>query len=147
VLVFEDGEMRLYAKADENGERQAIPAFDDNTRGYRFLPIQQLAPYSDQFWLVKKIGSATWWRVVPDAFLDDEVITEGSMSNVLPGETHKYTVVIWLEGDDPHTTDELIDTHAGVALQFWLVGEEEDGTDKSGIRWAELWNDLKFWED
>lgn len=147
VMLFEDGIMRIYAKADdETGLRQALPAFGDNSRGYRFLPVQSLAPESDQFQAVKRSGNVVWWRVIPDNFVDDSVIAEGTMLDVDPGEIHKYTVVIWLEGDDPDSTDELINGHAGVAMQFQLLDEEE-GDFGNGVRWADLWDDLRFWAD
>lgn len=148
VMVFEDGEMRLYAKANgETGEAEAIPAFDDNSQGYRFLPILGLAPESDQFQVVKQSGSVTWWRVVPDPFVSDEIIADGSRTDVAPGEIHKYTIVLWLEGDDPDTTDELINGHAGVTMQFRMTGETESDTGQIGVRWSDLWDDLIFWFD
>ena len=148
VMVFEDGVMRLYAKADdETGLQQALPALDDNSRGYRFLPVRELAPDSNQFQVVKQNGSATWWRVIPDNFLADDLVATGTVLDVTPMEVHRYTVVMWLEGDDPDSTDELINGHAGVAMQFRMLGEEEGGSGKSGVRWADLWNDLRFWED
>lgn len=148
VMVFEDGVMRLYAKADdETGLQEALPAIDDDSRGYRFLPIRELAPDSDQFQVVRKSGNVTWWRVVPDNFLADSLVAAGTVLDVTPQEVHKYTVVMWLEGDDPDSTDELINGHAGVAMQFRMLGEEEGGSGKSGVRWADLWNDLRFWED
>ena len=148
VMLFEDGEMRLYAKANgETGREEALPAFDDNERGYRFLPALELAPGSDQFRVVNKTGNVTWWRVVPERFLTDDLIAVGSRFEVKPQEVHKYTVVMWLEGDDPDSTDELINGHAGVTMQYRMSGETEGGTGKTGVRWADLWNDLRFWED
>ena len=147
VMIFEDGVMRIYAKANgETGLQEALPAFDDNSRGYRFLTVQSLAPESDQFQIVKQNGNAIWWRVVPDNFLGDWEIAEGTVMDVEPGESHKYTVVMWIEGDDPDATDELINGHAGVAMQFQMLDEEE-GNVGTGVRWSDLWDDLKFWDN
>ena len=147
AIVIEDEVMRIYAKANtETGLQEAVPAFGDDSRGYRFLGIRDLAPDSDQFQLIKSSGSATWWRVVPDRFLDDGVIAAGEVVDVAPREIHKYTVVLWIEGDDPDATDELINGHAGVAMQFRMQNEK-DGADGTGVRWADLWDDLRFWQD
>ncbi len=128
VLLFEDGAMRLYAKANgETGTAEALPAFGDDSRGYRTLPIRELAPESDQFQVVKQDGGATWWRVVPDPFVGGDLIAAGTRADMEPMEVHKYTVVLWLEGDDPDATDELIGGHAGVTMQFRLV--DENGED------------------
>lgn len=147
VMLFEDGVMRLYAKANELGEPEALPAQGDNSKGYMFLPIRSLAPDSDQFQVVQKKGSATWWRVVPDVFLSDDRIAEGTQISVAPMDVHKYTVVLWLEGDDPDATDHLVGSHAGVTMQFKATGETEGGSEGAGNRWAKLWEDLKFWEE
>ena len=147
VMVFEDGVMRIYAKENtKTGLREALPAFGDYSRGYRFLAARDLAPESDQFQVVKTSGNATWWRVVPDPFLGDWDIAEGTQMGVKPGEIHKYTVVMWIEGDDPDATDELINGHAGVVMQFRMQDEEEGDTG-NGVRWADLWDDLRFWDD
>jgi len=39
-------------------------------------------------------------------------------------EYHKYTVVIWLEGDDPQCKNALMDGHIGLNFQIKGVGEE-----------------------
>lgn len=148
VALFEDGQMRLYAKANgETGGEEAIPAFGDDSRGYRFLPIKELAPESNQFRVVKQSGDVTWWRVVPDPFVSDELIAAGSNTDVNPMDVHKYTVVMWLEGDDPDSTDELVNSHVGVSMQFRMSGENQGGTGQTGVKWDDLWDDLTFWEE
>jgi hypothetical protein len=42
-------------------------------------------------------------------------------------EVHKYTVVIWLEGDDPQCKNELMDGFIG--LNFQIRGEDEEYVD------------------
>lgn len=140
ALVFEDGVPRFYAKASNiTGGEEALPPLSDNSRGYLTLPLRELAPSSDQFRLVKSVGSAEYWRVVPDRFLSDKRITEGRQEQVAPQDTHKYTVVLWLEGDDPEATDDAIGGHLGVEMNFSLVSEAEE--EKSAIAkwWDSLW--------
>ena len=63
-------------------------------------------------------------------------------------EVHKYTVVIWLEGDDPECTDDLIGGHLGLQMQYAL--DEEEKAEKegdSGTFWHDIWDALIFWED
>ena len=56
-------------------------------------------------------------------------------------EVHKYTVVIWLEGDDPDCTNELIGGHLGLEMYMSMLDEEGEGSDAG---WREAWRD--FWE-
>lgn len=130
AMVFDDGNMRFYAKAAASGQAEALPAQGDNTRGYAGLPLQELAPQSDQFEVIKQVGAITYWRVIPDKFEGDQRITGGGQSGVDPMEVHKYTVVLWLEGDDPQATDDVIGAHMGVEMNFRLINEPEK--DKSG---------------
>ena len=45
-------------------------------------------------------------------------------------------MVLWLEGDDPQATDELIGAHMGVEMSFRLTGEpEKKGGWLSEIDW------------
>lgn len=126
AMVFEDGNMRFYAKAAASGQAEALPPQGDVTRGYAGLPIQSLAPQSDQFEIIKQVGNVTYWRVIPDKFESDLRITSGSQRGVAPMEAHKYTVVLWLEGDDPQATDDVIGAHMGVEMDFRMMSEVGD---------------------
>lgn len=147
IVVFEDGEPRIYAKANQRtGKEEALPEFGDNTKGYTLLPLKELAQESDQFEVVAKQGRRTYWRVIPDPFLSDIKIAEGTQQNVEPMEVHKYTVVLYLEGDDPDATDELIGGHAGVEMNFRLDSEEEKMEEDGFLKpfFERIFGGLKF---
>lgn len=56
-------------------------------------------------------------------FLSDTIVTRKKISNFEPNEIKKYSVVVWLEGHDPDTTDAII---GGMAkLQMIFVIDEE----------------------
>lgn len=150
VMLFEDGKMMFYAQPNEDGEVEALPPFDDNTRGYLTMPTQQYCKYSgEQFERIAKSDYIDYYRVVPYAFETDTIVTRGSKHGVAPGDVHKYTVVIWLEGDDPDCTDELIGGHIGMDLGFVLDGETiEDGDEgTTNNKWKTFWENLLFWEE
>jgi len=150
AMVFEDGKMRFYAKPNEiTGEAEALPPFGDNDRGYIDLPIKDLAADSDQFEIVGQNGRIAYWRVIPDKFLSDHCITAGQKENVEPLEIHKYTVVLWLEGDDIDADDSVIGGHLGVEMNYRLIEEgaeldEEDTGQSFGNRIRRFWKNL--WE-
>ena len=147
VLLFIDGELRIYAKENSTtGREEALPEFGNNSMGYGNLQIQELASGSDQFEIVATQGRRVYWRVIPDAFLSETNIAEGVQRNVTPGEVHKYTVVLYLEGDDPDATDEIIGGHAGVEMKFRLNGEDEI-TESDGVLkpfFERIFGGLKF---
>lgn len=123
AMLFIDGKMTIYAKADDEGNPEMLPAKDDNTRGYLQPPFYQSAADPDgQFEVIKKSGALTYWRVKTKPFLSDSLVQEGLIEQFKPQDVHKITVVIWLEGDDPQCTNELIGGHLGMDF-FMQIAE------------------------
>lgn len=146
VMIFEDGEMTFYAAPNgETGKAEALPAFDDNTRGYIDFPLRQFAKNPEtQYETVAVRDAFTYSRVIPEMFVSDTVVAEGCQLEVAPGDVHKYTVVIWLEGDDPDCTNDLIGGHVGMEFGFELIQEEKP--EEKPSRWDKFWQNLRFWE-
>ncbi|MCD8323379.1 MAG: hypothetical protein LUC32_00225 [Clostridiales bacterium] len=152
VMIFEDGEMAFYAKVNENGETECLPAKSVNNVGYLDAPlIQYSAAPDDQYEVIATSGSVSYYRVIPYDFVSDTVVATGGMDGVLPGDVHRYTVVVWLEGDDPDCTDDLIGGHLGLNMQFSLVtedGDEDSSGNTSGGWWTwfqNIFDNLKWW--
>lgn len=122
VMVFEDGKMAFYAKAGADGEAEALPAVGDNTRGYLQAPLREFAKNPDaQYQVITQSGSLTYYRLIPIPFASDTVVASGLQSQVAPMDVHRYTVVIWLEGDDPECTNDKIGGHVGMQMDIALV--------------------------
>ncbi len=150
VMIFEDGEMAFYARRNtETGEEEALPAFDDNSRGYLGQPLGQFCKDPEsQYQTIKEGNGYSYERVIPIPFVTDTIIAMGDQEDVAPQDVHKYTVVIWLEGDDPDCNDDLIGGHVGMDFFFQLVDEEEDSGQGKGdfnAHWDAFWDNLKFW--
>ena len=54
-------------------------------------------------------------------FLTDRIITQGQVGGFNPGDVTKYTVIIWIEGDDPDCLDDLIGGELKIAMDFDIV--------------------------
>lgn len=152
VMIFEDGEMAFYAKPNgETGGAEALPAFDDNSRGYVLQPLGQFCKSPEtQYQVIKQEKTFSYNRVVPIPFVTDSIVAQGKQEHVAPMDVHKYTVVIWLEGDDPDCTDELIGGHVGMDFYFQLTSEEDSSGQGEGsfnAHWDAFWSNLKFWEN
>ena len=50
-----------------------------------------------------------------------DVITRGIVKDFAPGDKVKYTIVIWLEGDDPDCVDRVIDGLAKLDMNFSVI--------------------------
>lgn len=125
--VSYDGEisapiMSFYAKPNEKtGENEVLP---DESRYFKanseFLNYyMDMAEDPGQFQAGDE--ERTKFRYVSKPFKDDKIITEGEKIDVRPGEKQKYTVVMWVEGNDPDCTDEIIGASCGITMQFYLI--------------------------
>ena len=151
VMVFEDGKMLFYAAPNgETGEPEALPAYGDNTRGYVQRPLEKFsANVEGQYEVITQRNGWVFSRVIPVPFVSDSVVALGEQLHVAPQEIHKYTVVIWLEGDDPDCNDELIGGHLGMEIYFQMVGEESGqvaGGNAFTGHWDKLWENLTVWK-
>ena len=126
VMLFQDDKMLIYAEPTADGGVEALPGFDDDTRGYINPKLMdQCAKPEEQYQLIATRGLLNYYRVVPINFLTESLITNGVREDMQPGEIHKYTVVIWLEGDDPQCVNDLMGGHAGMEFRIELLSEEE----------------------
>lgn len=148
VMIFEDGEMKFYAEKNAQGATETLPAMDDNRRGYVGAPmIDHSASPGTQYQLIARRGNISYFRVIPENFIDDIVVAKGRQEEVAPMDVHKYTVVIWLEGDDPDCTDDMIGGHVGMEMGFQL-DTEDSYLKKTQEGWLDtVWSGLKFWDN
>lgn len=146
VMLFEDGEMQFYAKPNgQTGKKEALPSYGDNSRGYIGRPMEEFSKSPEKQYETIALGrNFNYERVIPFPFVDEEIITMGTRRGMYPRQVHKYTVVVWLEGDDPDCTDELIGGHVGIDFQFRMIEEQEVIEDFRTL-WETFWEDLKFW--
>lgn len=122
VLLFEDGVPTVYARANgATGESEALPAWGNDRLGYVSIPFSSQGLPTDQYEVVRETDTRTYYRLIPRSFEGDTTVRQHSLTDVRQDEVHKYTVVIWLEGDDPDCTDELIGGHIGMQMDFELI--------------------------
>ena len=126
VMIFEDGKMLFYAKESFIGGPEMLPGPGVMDRGYLEPPLYDMSQDPEgQYQIVNEGDHFSRWRIIPREFVSDSVVAEGIKENMAPGEVHKYTVVIWLEGDDPECVDRVIDGMATVEMSFNAVPKAE----------------------
>ncbi len=117
LMLFEDGVPTIYAKASgQTGEAEHIPSLGNDRFGYKEPLFAE-----SQFSVITERAGRTYYRLTPRSFVSDRLVTESIQENVAQDEVHKYTVVIWLEGDDPDCTNDLIGAHIGLQMDFHLL--------------------------
>ena len=126
IMLFIDGEMTIFAKAADDGRAEALPEWENNSYGYINAPLYDKAADKSQYEKIAEVGGLTYWRVIPKPFAAGGTVSAGIREDVQPGEVHKYTIVVWLEGDDPDCTNELIGQHIGFEMFMEMVEKEKD---------------------
>ena len=76
----------------------------------------------------KQNDSYSYYQIKAEDFVSDKIVAEGKRTNILPwveGQQNyqKYTVVFWLEGDDPECTNDLMNGYIGMNFQIKAEGE------------------------
>lgn len=152
IMLFEDGKMKFFAKPSTNGSEEVIPAYSINDRGYPNPVLLSKAAESSQFQFMGSRGGRNFYRIIPINFDSDTIVEENMRYDIEPMQVHKYTVVIWLEGDDPECTDDKIGAHLGLEMNYQLIDEyeeeqEEDIWKQIGNTFEDLTDALRFWEN
>lgn len=148
VMVFEDNKMTFHAKLGADGEIEAIPEQSVTDMGYSGGPLIDFAKDLSQYEVIKEGAYYDFYRIKPIPFVSETVVAQGIMTGVTPFDInvfdpeapfdpenpngiHKYTVVVWLEGDDPECTNDLIGASIGLnfSIKFAseVVEEETEG--------------------
>lgn len=59
-------------------------------------------------------------------FVDDKVVMKTRTENFDVDDVDKYTIVIWIEGNDPECIDDIRDGHIRMRMLFQVEDEDED---------------------
>ncbi len=114
IMLFEDGKQMMYTRPSAGGGSEELFGF----REPYFKDV--CADCESQYY--EENGR---FGIIPHTYAEGNIIVRGMQDAVEPGETHQYTVVIWVEGNDPDCTDDIIGGHAKFSMNFSLVEEED----------------------
>lgn len=121
VMLFRNGEPTLYAKANAE-TKEAEHLVIDGKKGAHdkdeYFFVDDIS--TDQYKIIEK-DNKELCELFPYTFESDTVITSQIVEDMEQDEVDKYTVVLWLEGDDPDCTNALIGAHIGMQMDFELI--------------------------
>lgn len=137
ILLFKNGEFELFAKTREDGslERQYSydyyeifeQAEDNEKHTYELSPIDEglLTDAESERLGIHDLYGLYEFRA--SRFVNKEVITTGVIEDMEPGEYDKYTVVAWLEGEDPDCVDDILGGYIEMNMRFEVIDVKEEG--------------------
>ena len=92
------------------------------------LPASYTAPTAEEIDALakepqsKEVVDHTDEEIVIQEFVDDEIVFESSIDGLAPGATDRYTIVMWIEGEDPECLDAIRD---GFVKLMWFFNVED----------------------
>ena len=123
VMFFEDDKQIVYAREQDNGRPESL-------WGYPTAPFEECAYSADSQYFYED----GHYGISTTPFIDKTTALQGYVENFKPGDVKKYTMVAWLEGDDPDCNNSILGGHCGFNIQFDRIGNEEDGYFKGLFR-------------
>lgn len=129
IMVFKNGKQQIYAKANPNGYAECIYSkwefpfmeyaedVDEMqsvvTDANKAHVTQEMIDYNE----FTRIEGLYELKAIP--WESDELICTGSRQKIQVNEVDKYTVVIWLEGNDPQCQNDIIGGHLELSMKFF----------------------------
>ena len=120
VMVYRNGEPQVFAKTNRDKSdfekiyKKVIPA--------NYTPPETLTPPEDQV-QNKEIVDHTDEEIVIQPFVDSETVFNTTLDGLEPGQTDKYTIVMWIEGEDPECIDDI---REGYVKLMWFFNIEDE---------------------
>lgn len=96
IMVVNEGKQTIYAASRSDGTAEW--QWSESP-----FPFMDMAENPD---MMTKDGNG--YRLTATPFLSDKIIESEQRGELMPGEIDKYTVVIWLEGEDPECGNDIL---------------------------------------
>ena len=123
VMVYRNAEPEVFAKENRDDSpfekiyKKVIP---DN---YTPPTPEEIAAQENQP-QNKDLVDHTDEEIVIQPFVDDKTVFLTDYEGLEPGQTDKYTIVMWIEGEDPECLDEIRDGYVKL-MWFFSIADEE----------------------
>lgn len=62
-------------------------------------------------------------------FVSPGIVTEGQVDDFRPGDISRITIVVWLEGNDPDCTDDVLGGELKFDMVMNVLGTGDDNAD------------------
>ena len=130
IMIYRNGEPTVYAKENkglttEDGEPEPFERIFK-----KVIPENYEAPDADAIEAAandpqnKTPVEVTDEEIEIQAFEDDNCVFSNTREGLEPGDTDKYTIVVWMEGEDPECIDDIRGGYVKLEWYFSLADEE-----------------------
>ena len=116
IVIYDEGKHIIYSKAPAGHKNEKLA-------GYEEFPLyENSADPNDQFY-----EGAHGKGIKARAYADPEnrIVANGVVEEFEPEEKHKYTVVMWMEGDDPECDNKTLGGSIAYNFKFSVILPED----------------------
>ena len=127
VMIFQNGKQKIFAQENDGGYAECLYSKWE-------FPFMEYAADSKAQSVVKDVNKAHvtdemvqyheftqiegLYQLTTVPWEADDLVCTGNRQDIQPDEVDKYTVVIWLEGDDPNCKDDILGGHVEMTMRF-----------------------------
>ncbi len=108
VMLYHNGKQQILAKESQSGGSES--QFSE----YEF-PFYEDALYPQQYIYNKRTGV---YELETRPFASSKVVATAQRDDIMPEEYDKFTVVIWLEGEDPECINDILGGTIELVMKF-----------------------------
>lgn len=127
VMVFKNGKQNIFAKNNSGGYPEYLYSkwefpfmeYAENPKVQTIVKDTDNIHITDemiQYHEFTKLEGLYQLETVP--WKSEDLVCTGSRQEMNPNDVDKYTVVIWLEGDDPDCHDDILGGHVEMTMRF-----------------------------
>lgn len=127
VMVFVNGEQQIYAQENEGGYAECLYSkWEFPFMEYaKDKEVQSIVENADNTHITDEMmeyheftNIEGLYELKTTPWQSKDLVCTGSRQNMQVDEIDKYTVVIWLEGDDPDCKDDILGGHVEMTMKF-----------------------------
>ena len=130
IMLYKNGEPAVYAK-----ENRGLTSPDGSPEPFetifkKEIPENYTPPTREEIEAAaaahqnKDLVAHTDEELPIQTFLDSKTVFDLEVDGIEPGQTDKYTIVMWIEGEDPECLDVIRDGYVKLMWFFKLADEE-----------------------
>jgi len=130
VMIYKNGEPEVFAK-----ENRGLTSADGSPEPFekifkKEIPANYTPPTAEEIEAAakepqnKELVNHTDEEIVIQPFVDSKTVFNTEVEGLAPGQTDKYTIVMWIEGEDPECLDVIRDGYVKL-MWFFNIADEE----------------------
>ncbi|WP_316637887.1 hypothetical protein [uncultured Ruminococcus sp.] len=130
VMIYKNGEPEVFAK-----ENRGLTSADGSPEPFekifkKEIPANYTPPTAEEIEAAaeqpqnKELVNHTDEEIVIQPFVDSKTVFNTEVEGLEPGQTDKYTIVMWIEGEDPECLDVIRDGYVKL-MWFFNIADEE----------------------